>query len=167
MNTARTKIQHLNDYDHCAVESILELSRVDDSTGCWVWEGYRSPTGYGTVGYKGRKAYTHRLMYVLFVGPIPEGTQLDHFRCDNRSCCNPDHVRPVSPRENTLRSSNPAALNAAKTHCVRGHEFTDATTYVTRAGKRQCRVCMLIRQRAAYARIKQNRTGTETKPGPS
>lgn len=42
--------------------------------------------------------------------------------------------------------------NARKTHCLRGHEFTDENTYRDSKGSRQCRECTRIRHRDRYAR---------------
>jgi hypothetical protein len=39
----------------------------------------------------------------LIFGPIPDGLQLDHL-CRVRCCVNPNHLEPVTAKENTLRS---------------------------------------------------------------
>lgn len=59
---------------------------------------------------------THVVAYEYLVGPIPEGLTLDH-ACDNPPCCNPDHLRPMTIRDNILRGAGPAALNARKERC--------------------------------------------------
>lgn len=41
----------------------------------------------------------------------------------------------------------PAAVNAGKTHCIHGHEFTPENTYTNPGGKRGCKTC--ARRRAA------------------
>lgn len=122
---------------------------------CWPWKG-KLNHGYGMlmVRVSGRSAsrFAHRLAYEFTVGPIPDGLHLDHVchvpeecrlngECPHRRCCNPAHLQPVTPRENTLRSNNVTAVNAAKTHCIRGHEFTEANTYRPN-GYRRCRTCM-------------------------
>ena len=60
----------------------------------------------------------------------------------------------TTPRENTLRSNSLAALNAAKTCCSSGHEFTPENTYVDPTGKRNCRTCVRAHWRRYYAERK-------------
>ena len=43
-----------------------------------------------------------------------------------------------------------AAVNAAKTHCVKGHEFTLQNTYRKKNGTRDCRRCNADRVNALY-----------------
>ncbi|KAB2977369.1 HNH endonuclease [Streptomyces sp. SS1-1] len=91
----------------------------------------------------GRYQMAHRVAYQEIVGPIPEGLQLDHL-CRVRHCVNPAHLEPVTSRENTLRGENLVAINAAKTHCKRGHLFDAANTYRWR-NSRICRECRRLR----------------------
>lgn len=91
--------------------------------GCWRWLKYINQWGYGAFKVGRRTVQAHRFMYELMVGPIPPGLHIDHL-CRNHSCLNPDHLEAVTKRENTLRGFSNAAMNARKTHCVRGHEFT-------------------------------------------
>lgn len=77
-------------------------SKVDTSGICWEWTAARSD-GYGQFkSGPGEPAGAHRWAYQYLVGPIPVGVQLDHL-CRNRACVNPDHLEPVSQRENILR----------------------------------------------------------------
>jgi hypothetical protein len=89
----------------------LERRRdIDQSTGCWNWTGARTPKGYGQIRLVGgTTAYTHREAYMAYVGQIPEGLHLDHL-CRNRSCFNPEHLEPVTPRENARRGLTGAHL---------------------------------------------------------
>jgi hypothetical protein len=117
------------------------FSRVSNlgGQGCWTWTGSHN-LGYGQIQAGARSsARVHRVAYEMLVGPIPNGLSLDHL-CRNRSCVRPSHLEPVTNRVNVLRGAGLAAANAAKTHCIRGHEFTPENTYLTRKG-RDCRIC--------------------------
>lgn len=122
--------------------------------GCILWTGGVDPGGYGRrVG----GAYAHRYACEQAKGPIPSGLVLDHL-CRVRHCVNPDHLEPVTNCENILRGVSPVAVNARRTHCKNGHEFTEANTYwrVQSDGTglgRMCRRCNSIR----VTRIKSKR----------
>jgi HNH endonuclease len=119
-------------------------SRVDRSGGpeaCWPWQGHRNQGGYGEFApARGQRWMAHRYSYTQLVGPIPQGKQLDHFRCDNPPCCNPRHLRPTTAWENVLRSNSVAAVSAAKTHCPKGHPYDDENT-MRSGNRRSCREC--------------------------
>lgn len=137
--------------------------------GCWIWTGGMRTNGYGSFAITyGNYRVAHVASYEIHVGPVPDGLQLDHLchtrdkscpggRCVHRRCINPDHLEPVTSRENNLRSPlNVAAINAAKTRCIRNHEFDEANTrwFVGRNGNmhRECRECLRTkRERAKQA----------------
>lgn len=76
---------------------------VDPVTGCHLWQGAKTPDGYGQLRVKGKTLTAHIHFYTQKYGPVPSGKELDHFHCDNRGCCNADHVRPVTHTENIRR----------------------------------------------------------------
>jgi hypothetical protein len=109
---------------------------------CWPWAGQINHNGYGIFS----SILAHRLVYERFVGPVPDGLELDHL-CSNPPCVNPWHLEPVTHQENLLRGRGFAAANAAKTHCYRGHEYTPENTYLSAKGQRKCRACNRNRMR--------------------
>jgi len=108
-----------------------------------------SANGYGKVNIDGKAKLAHRVVYEALVGPIPEGLQLDHL-CRNRACVNPAHLEPVTQRVNILRGTGTAAVHAAKTHCINGHPFDEANTYLYQGNKRMCRRCRCDREMVRY-----------------
>lgn len=134
------------------VERLVRDS-VNAIGGCRVWLLTKERGGYGVIFVTATRQnkLAHRVSYEEFVGPIPEGLQLDHL-CRNRACINPLHLEPVTAKENVRRGRGPRAAaerQLMKTHCKHGHEFTLETTYVKPSGERQCRPCGR-RDRAAF-----------------
>lgn len=130
-------------------------ARVDRGSeiDCWPWLAGTRSTGYGSFYDGSRNVSAHRWAYELLVGPIPEGMVLDH-RCRNRLCVNPAHLDPTTNRENVLRGVGHTAMNARKTHCKHGHEFTPENTYENK-GMRYCRACNRINNRASRRRRRE------------
>ena len=128
----------------------------EPNTGCWIWLGQITWNGYGTFHIKvdgeWKKKVAHRVCYESFVGPIPEGLDLDH-KCRQRHCVNPDHLEPVTRSEN-LRRSPLMARWAHKTSCPKGHPYDGVDS-------RKARIC---RQCAREARLRYNRKLSEESP---
>ena len=81
---------------------IMEKVTISDA-GCYLFTG-SLVHGYGQIKHPdfGRMLKTHRIMFELFKGPIPEGMLVLH-NCpggDNKSCCNPDHLYLGSQQAN-------------------------------------------------------------------
>lgn len=77
----------------------LQRQTVQQADGCWVWPGMLTPDGYGKARFDGKWGKTHRLMYEALHGPIPDGMSVLH-SCDERRCCNPEHLRLGTQRDN-------------------------------------------------------------------
>lgn len=116
------------------------------NTGCWEWAACTHRTGYGKVNVDHKTSLAHRVSYQEFIGPIPEGLDIDHL-CRNRKCINPDHLEPVTRRENLARGAGQCS-----SHCKKGHEFTLENTRIYR-NTRRCRICSR-RYHQEYARRK-------------
>lgn len=129
--------------------------RLDKTGDCWLWPG-GTARGYGVLSVRrghgdgSTSMYIHRAMYERYVGPIPEGMQIDHL-CMVKRCANPEHLEAVTGVENIQRWS------ASITKCPAGHSYTEENTYITvteRRSWRNCRACGRERTKEYRARKK-------------
>ena len=117
-----------------------------EGTRCLVWIAASTKNGYGRFWSGNGFVLAHRWLYERWVGPVPAGLEPDHL-CRVPACVNPMHLEPVTHAENLARAPiTGGTINAAKTHCPRGHEYTDENTQINR-GKRNCRECRRITRR--------------------
>ena len=116
----------------------------EPNSGCWLWTGY-SPNGrYGALKCQGRRVLAHVFAYEALVGSIPKGKTLDHL-CRNTFCVNPQHLEPVSHRENVRRGAP-----ATKLQCIHGHFYADGVETYLRPDRigvqyRRCLTCYRLR----------------------
>lgn len=116
-------------------------------SGCWVWQGSLSGSGYGRAWFRGRAWPVHKIMYTMHKGEVPDGAVVCH-TCDNPPCCNPDHlwfgtqdanVRDAYDKGRRLR------IKPRRTHCAHGHSIAEHGKYY--GTKYSCGLCSRIRQR--------------------
>lgn len=96
--------------------------------GCWFWTAHMVK-GYGRLRFEGKVAAAHRVAYVLFVGPIPEGHDLHHV-CVRRSCANPWHLQVVTR----------ATHRHVEGVCSNGHAYPAENRYARKG--RRCAICL-------------------------
>lgn len=118
-----------------------KVERIPFST-CWWWTGLLTGFGYGRLWDDGKRhlRYAHRLAYEHWIGPLVDGLTIDHL-CRHPSCVNPTHCEQVSMRENVMRGTSFAPVNAAKVLCKRGHALVAGNLRRNRTGYRQCLTC--------------------------
>lgn len=121
-------------------------SKVVKTSGCWGWKAAIRADGYVNFwdGDARKMKRAHRYGYEAVNGPVSPGLVLDHL-CRNRSCVNPDHLEPVTQQTNALRGIGLPAINAEKTHCIKGHELAGQNLYMEGSGRR----CVTCRKDAA------------------
>lgn len=125
---------------------LFTLWRVIDDHGCWLWQGAIGSHGYG----RWNQDYVHRLSYEHHIGPIQDGLVIDHL-CRVHACFNPEHLEPVTNRENSLRGEHPKVVRARMLVCQRGHAMTPDNVYNPPGRtERWCRECCRLRKRAAW-----------------
>ena len=125
-------------------------SKVDRRSDCWIWTGCIAQTGYGQFHFERKTQSSHRLAYLDAHGTIPDGLHLDHL-CRVRACVNPDHLEPVTNRENALRGNATYPEN-----CKNGHKRTEANTRInSKSGVRECRTCQAEGARRNYKRKRE------------
>ncbi len=81
------------------LDRLLERVRLG-ATECWHWCGATNQFGYGRMTHGGRLQVAHRLSWLAFNGPIPDGLSVLH-KCDNASCINPAHLWLGTYSDNT------------------------------------------------------------------
>lgn len=111
--------------------------------GCWGWAGGHEGNGYPRFTGEGGEQYAHREAYKHWIGPIPEGKELDHVKgtCTlGNGCVHPRHTQAVTHKENMERSRR-----GTMTVCKRGHALM-GDGFRFEAGprglrRRRCRMC--------------------------
>ncbi len=132
---------------------------VVSPTGCWLWTGKLDRHGYGLgQRYMGKQFTPHRLAFVMFVGPIPDGAHVDHL-CFVRHCVNPKHLEAVTYTENNRRMRIAVSPLGRQT-CKYGHDWNVHPPKVTHppSAKQVVRRCT----ECARLRPKKRRTIPET-----
>jgi hypothetical protein len=92
------------------IEKFLNLIPESNENGCRLWLRAKSYNGYGVYN-SGIKLYgkierrVHRIIWVIFNGPIPKNLVILH-SCDERSCCELSHLRLGTQKENICESVN-------------------------------------------------------------
>ena len=154
------------------VDRVFARIEKQPDNGCWVWPGAIA-SGYGRVGWRENGAAdwaaVHRVVWQELRGPVPDGADLDHLchdpsacrvakDCQHRKCCNPDHLEPVSRKENLARGGTIPAANSIITECPSGHSYSGTNVFTDKEGRRYCRECVRARNREYYHKNKERRS---------
>lgn len=124
-------------------------SKVERTGTCWIWKGSITDDGYGRFEYNYKHIKAHRFAFEITKYEIPKGLDLDHL-CRNRSCVNPEHLEPVTRKEN-LRRGIKRNQNSNKQTCNQGHALIKLNDK-----KRGCRIC-IRKYNTNYQRIRRDK----------
>src|ERR1700679_2944455 len=80
-------------------DSLMQRIILDETSDCWNWAGCIGNHGYGVFAYGGVQYLSHRAAYQIFKGEIPHGKLIQH-SCDNKRCCNPEHISAGTDQTN-------------------------------------------------------------------
>jgi hypothetical protein len=102
------------------IENVIEklmANRAVTASGCWLWTGGVSASGYGAITISGKLEGVHRAAYAAFIGPIPDGKMVLH-SCDVRLCFAKSHLRIGTAVDNSadMVSRNRGVDNAGSKH---------------------------------------------------
>ena len=138
------------------------LAKVVKTDSCWLWNGFTTNEGYGRFD----KQSVHRFSYQHYIGAIPEGLEIDHL-CNVRNCVNPEHLKPVTQKENVRRAVERGSFKnhtlagkakSSKTHCPQGHEYAGDNLIIdSHSGARRCRICTVDKTLRYLEKVKNRR----------
>lgn len=92
------------------------INILDDTNKCWNWTGKIGTDKYGKFHIRNRKKYcfvAHRIAYYYFKNEWA-GYLLVRHKCNNKLCCNPNHLELGTDQENTQDALRDGLLNYPK-----------------------------------------------------
>lgn len=134
-------------------------SKIARSEGCWLWQGQTNNQGYGRFNvYRGNRRiriFAHRLAYALATGEDLGDAVLRH-DCDTPLCCNPQHLRPGTQRDNIDDARHRGRMDLTGLEEQRA-EKTQAFRDRLARGEKRCCVCLTVKPLAEFHRnVREN-----------
>ncbi len=77
-------------------KSLFEMTHLLDDSGCWIWQGQVSNSGYGRTKIRNtdktlKMVSAQSASYQHFIAEVPDGYLVKQ-SCGNRLCINPQHL---------------------------------------------------------------------------
>lgn len=86
------------------LEGMWRFVKRGEGKACWPWTSGTFSGRYGRYSLAGQARLAHRCAYEATHGPISHGLFVMH-KCNNKLCCNPDHLTLGSNSENQRHAS--------------------------------------------------------------
>lgn len=128
---------------------------------CWEWTGSILPNGYGQVrsnpiglvsNRKRKIISTHKAAYILSKGKIPRGMFVLH-KCDNKTCCNPNHLFLGNNKDNMNDMSNKGRNGNGKTRL--SQDDVDLILELLDDNKTKTEICEIFKNNGKSLSVKQ------------
>ncbi len=157
--------------DNRLPERFWRYVKIDEITGCWNWTASKHPRGYGVFstwqGKKSRRA--HRVIYAALILECLLDDIDDLIcmhKCDNTSCCNPEHLLLGATQDNVNDKMKKGRFVGNgyqnKEYCINGHLYTKDNTFYTpyKNGNfhRGCKICRKIAHDASRKKYPRRKT---------
>ena len=100
-----------------SLENILSKTQRDEDTGCLIYTGAVNEKGYARISFKNKTYKASHVVYKMRYGAIPDGCEIDH-TCYNRRCIERTHLRPLTHKENIIRTERYEILRDLRLHIL-------------------------------------------------
>ena len=99
------------------LENILSRTIRDEESGCLLYTGAVNEKGYPRISSQGKMRIGSDVVYEMWYGAIPDGCEIDH-TCYNRRCIERTHLRPLTHKENIIRTERYEILRDVRLHVL-------------------------------------------------
>ena len=90
--------------DRICANSIICEDLIHDGKPCWNWLGAKNNQGYGKISVREngikKTLLVHRFALKIFTGRNVRRKTVCKHLCNNKLCCNPDHLEFGTQKEN-------------------------------------------------------------------
>lgn len=92
---------------------VLRNRVMEMPSGCWEWQAYCNPAGYGQVRIDSVLHLVHRYVFQYIHGAVESELVIMH-TCDNPACCNPGHLALATQKQNVQDAVHKGRMNSGE-----------------------------------------------------